>query len=182
MKFNFDVEKQKIELNPEIKEFLNYYGYDLELGEAETEEKSWRCLEYKLTREFNLVASGSYHENGPVDTTGESVLEHILAFRKDEKYSRQSKELDDVLEQLIQLRRKHRLFKFGEKALDERLGKVMFYRTGWTPEQCDDTKSVIDIALMETYHEEIEMLLREIKEMNKKAVKQSSQVQPEERQ
>jgi len=85
---------------------LNYYGYDLELAEAETEEKSWRCLEYKLTREFNLVASGSYHENGPVDTTGESVLEHILAFRKDEKYSRQSKELDDVLEQLIQLRRK----------------------------------------------------------------------------
>ena len=182
MKFNFNAEKQKIEVDPEINRFLNYYGYDLELGEAEADSESWRCLEYKLTREGNLVASGSFHENGPVDTTGEQILEHILAFRKEENYAKQSKELDDVLEQLIVMRSRRKLFNFGLKELDQKLGRVMFYRTGWTPEQSDNTRSIIDIALMETYHEEIEMLLKEIKEKNKKSVKQSSQAQPEERQ
>lgn len=168
MKIDFDDDRRNVEIDLKTKNILDYYFYELEMSVVDTEEKPWRSVGYKLTKEGNLIASGSFHENGAVDATGELVLEHILAFRNEEKYAEQSKALDDVLEQLIELRRKRRFFKFGEKELEQKLGNVMFYRTGWTPEQSDEIKSIIDIALMETYHGEIETILREIKEKNKK--------------
>ena len=173
MYMNINPDKQKIAINPEIQKLLDTYRYELEMETCDTNIPTWRSVEYKLSKEGELIASGSYHENGPVDTTGENAIENILAFKNEVGYINQAKELFDVMDQLILLRRKHRLFKFGEKELEDKFNKLLFYNTGWTVEQSDDTRSVIDVSLMEINKEEMGMLLREIKEMSKRISKTS---------
>ena len=167
MYMNINPDKQKININPEIQELLDLYRYELEMATCETDIPTWRSVEYKFSKEGEFIASGSFHENGPIDTTGENVLEHILAFKNEVNYINQASELFDVIDQLILLRRKHRLFKFGEKELEEKYNRLSFYNTGWTTEQNDTTRSVLDVALMEINKDEMAMLLREIKEKSK---------------
>jgi hypothetical protein len=183
MYININPDKQKIEINPEIQKLLDVYRYELEMATCDTNIPTWRCVEYKLTKEGEFIASGSYHENGPIDTTGENAFEHILSFKNEVKYINQAKELFDVMDQLILLRRKHRLFKFGEKELEDKFKSLMFYNTGWTTEQNDDVRSVLDVSLMEIHKEEMAELLKEIKEKSKIiAVTKKTGEEPEERQ
>ena len=180
MHLNINPDKQKIEINSEIQKLLDLYKYELEMATCDTQFANWRSVEYKLSKEGEMIASGSYHENGSVDSTGESTLEHILAFLNEVEYINRAKELFDVMDQLILLRRKHKFFKFGEKELEEKFNKLSHYNTGWTTEQSDDVKSVLDVALMEINKDEMKMLLREIKEKSK-AIESGKQemVEPE---
>ena len=156
-------------INQKTKQILEANGYEFEVAVEQTPKQDWRCVQYYLGREGELVASGSYHENGELDTTGETVLEHILAFKNEDKFEQQSLRLYEVLEALIQLRRKHRLLKFGEKKLDDEYRQLKYYGTGWTEEQSYDVKSRIDIALYETYYEEICDMLKQIKSNSQKS-------------
>ena len=174
---------EPIDINSKTKKILEFSGYVLEANYENISNTNWRSVQYMLTKDGELLGSGSYHENGPVDATGEATLEHILSFLNEVEYINRAKELFDVMDQLILLRRKHKFFKFGEKELEEKFQKLSHYNTGWTTEQSDDVRSVLDVALMEINKDEMKMLLREIKEKGKVIeARKKDMAEPEERQ
>lgn len=156
-------------INQKTKQILDEHGYEFEVAVEPTQQKGWRCVQYYLGKEGELLASGSYHENGELDHSGETVMAHILAFKSEDRFKEQSLKLYEILEELIQLRRKHKIFKFGEKKLDEKYKTLMYYNTGWTEEQSEDIRSRIDIALYETYYDELNEILKMIQKNKTKS-------------